>query len=140
MRKIYEVDPLVCPKYQRAMRVSSIKDLSVIRNINNLSLWKIIRPYPISTISFDKKSSILFMRWCYGLVMHNHLGTAGHILDAQIPGRVSQAWSLYLPQDIPISMGIKRSSRSGWPSSIVWQELCPQEGFPAYPRTITWHF
>ena len=34
IQKIYEVDPLVCPKCQGAMRVIiSIEDLSVIRTI-----------------------------------------------------------------------------------------------------------
>ena len=39
--KIYEVDPLVCPKCQGAMRIiSSIEDPSVIRDIlNHLGIW-----------------------------------------------------------------------------------------------------
>jgi hypothetical protein len=41
IQKIYEVDPLVCPKCQGAMRVISfIEDPSVIRDIlNHLGLW-----------------------------------------------------------------------------------------------------
>jgi hypothetical protein len=41
IQKIYEADPLVCPKCQGAMRViSSIEDPSVIRAIlNHLGLW-----------------------------------------------------------------------------------------------------
>jgi hypothetical protein len=41
IQKIYEVDPLVCPKRQGAMRViSSIEDPSVIRTIlEHLGLW-----------------------------------------------------------------------------------------------------
>jgi hypothetical protein len=41
IRKIYEVDPLVCPKCKGAMRIiSSIEDPSVIRSIlAHLGLW-----------------------------------------------------------------------------------------------------
>jgi hypothetical protein len=41
IQKIYEVDPLVCPKCQWTMRIiSSIEDSSVIRDIlNHLGLW-----------------------------------------------------------------------------------------------------
>jgi hypothetical protein len=41
IQKIYEVDPLVCPKCQDAMRIISfIEDQSVIRDIlNHLGLW-----------------------------------------------------------------------------------------------------
>jgi hypothetical protein len=41
IQKIYEVDPLVCPKCQGAMRIISfIEDQSVIRDIlNHLELW-----------------------------------------------------------------------------------------------------
>ena len=41
IQKIYEVDPLVCPKCQGAMRIISfIEDPSVIRDIlNHLGLW-----------------------------------------------------------------------------------------------------
>ncbi len=41
IQKIYEVDPLICPKCQGAMRViSSIEDPSVIRDIlEHLGLW-----------------------------------------------------------------------------------------------------
>jgi len=41
IQKIYEVDPLVCPKCQGAMRIISfIEDQSVIRDIlNHLGLW-----------------------------------------------------------------------------------------------------
>jgi len=41
IRKIYEVDPLVCPKCKGAMRIiSSIEDTSVIRAIlEHLGLW-----------------------------------------------------------------------------------------------------
>jgi hypothetical protein len=41
IQKIYEVDPLVCPKCQGAMRIiSSIEDQSVIRAIlEHLGLW-----------------------------------------------------------------------------------------------------
>jgi hypothetical protein len=41
IQKIYEVDPLVCPKCQGTMRIiSSIEDPSVIRDIlNHLGLW-----------------------------------------------------------------------------------------------------
>ena len=41
IQKIYEVDPLVCPKCQGAMRViGSIEDPSVIRAIlKHLGLW-----------------------------------------------------------------------------------------------------
>jgi hypothetical protein len=49
IQKIYEVDPLVCPKCQGVMRViSSIEDPSVIRDIlNHLGLWLIrARPPP----------------------------------------------------------------------------------------------
>lgn len=49
IQKIYEVDPLVCPKCQGAMRiVSSIEDPSVIRDIlKHLGLWLVrFRPPP----------------------------------------------------------------------------------------------
>ena len=49
IRKIYEVDPLICPKCQGAMRViGSIEDPSVIRAIlEHLGLWlAIARPPP----------------------------------------------------------------------------------------------
>ncbi|MDD5414834.1 MAG: transposase, partial [Smithellaceae bacterium] len=49
IRKIYEVDPLVCPKCQGAMRiVSSIEDPSVIRDIlEYLGIWLVrSRPPP----------------------------------------------------------------------------------------------
>jgi len=49
IQKIYEVDPLVCPKCQGPMRViSSIKDPSVIRAIlNHLGIWLVrSRPPP----------------------------------------------------------------------------------------------
>ena len=41
IQKIYEVDPLVCPKCQGAMRIiSSIEDPSVIRDIlKYLGIW-----------------------------------------------------------------------------------------------------
>jgi len=41
IQKIYEVDPLVCPKCQGTMRIISyIEDPSVIRDIlNHLGLW-----------------------------------------------------------------------------------------------------
>jgi hypothetical protein len=41
IQKIYEVDPLVCPRCQGAMRIISfIEDQSVIRDIlNHLGLW-----------------------------------------------------------------------------------------------------
>lgn len=46
--KIYEVDPLVCPKSKGAMRISFIEDPSVIRDIlNHLGLWLVrARPPP----------------------------------------------------------------------------------------------
>ncbi|MEK7374505.1 MAG: hypothetical protein AABZ85_05690, partial [Thermodesulfobacteriota bacterium] len=49
IQKIYEVDPLVCPKCQGAMRViSSIEDPSVIRAIlKHLGIWLVrSRPPP----------------------------------------------------------------------------------------------
>ena len=49
IQKIYEVDPLVCPRCQGAMRIISfIEDRSVIRDIlNHLGLWLIkARPPP----------------------------------------------------------------------------------------------
>jgi hypothetical protein len=49
IRKIYEVDPLVCPKCKGAMRISSsIEDPSVIRSIlAHLGLWLVrARPPP----------------------------------------------------------------------------------------------
>ena len=48
-QKIYEVDPLVCPKCQGAMRIISfIENPSVIRDIlNHLGLWLVkARPPP----------------------------------------------------------------------------------------------
>src|SRR5450756_980488 len=41
IQKIYEIDPLVCPKCQGTMRIISfIEDPSVIRDIlNHLGLW-----------------------------------------------------------------------------------------------------
>ena len=49
--KIYEVDPLVCPKCQGAMRViGSIEDPSVIRAIlEHLGLW-LVRSRPLPKI------------------------------------------------------------------------------------------
>jgi hypothetical protein len=51
IQKIYEVDPLLCPKCQGAMRiVSSIEDPSVIRDIlNHLGLW-LVRSRPLPKI------------------------------------------------------------------------------------------
>jgi len=49
IQKIYEADPLICPKCKGAMRViSSIEDPSVIRDIlNHLGLWLVrARPPP----------------------------------------------------------------------------------------------
>jgi hypothetical protein len=49
IQKIYEVDPLVCPKCQETMRIISfIEDPSVIRDIlNHLGLWLVrARPPP----------------------------------------------------------------------------------------------
>src|ERR1035437_8096104 len=49
IQKIYEVDPLICPKCQGTMRIiSSIEDPSVIRDIlNHLGLWLVrSRPAP----------------------------------------------------------------------------------------------
>ena len=49
IQKIYEVDPLVCPKCQGAMRIiSSIEDPSVIRDIlKHLGIWLVrSRPPP----------------------------------------------------------------------------------------------
>ncbi len=49
IQKIYEVDPLVCPKCQGAMRIiSSIEDPSVIRAIlDHLGIWLVrARPPP----------------------------------------------------------------------------------------------
>jgi hypothetical protein len=49
IQKIYEVDPLICPKCQGTMRIiSSIEDPSVIRDIlNHLGLWLVrSRPPP----------------------------------------------------------------------------------------------
>jgi hypothetical protein len=47
IQKIYEVDPLICPKCKGAMRiVSSIEDPSVIRDIlKHLGIW-LVRPRP----------------------------------------------------------------------------------------------
>jgi hypothetical protein len=48
-KKIYEVDPLVCPKCKGSMRViSSIEDPSVIRAIlNHMGIWLVrSRPPP----------------------------------------------------------------------------------------------
>ena len=51
IQKIYEVDPLVCPKCQGSMRIISfIEDPSVIRDIlNHLGLWLVrARPPPLA--------------------------------------------------------------------------------------------
>src|SRR4030042_4706455 len=49
IQKIYEVDPLICPKCRRTMRIiSSIEEQEVIKTIlKNLGLWLIrSRPFP----------------------------------------------------------------------------------------------
>ena len=44
IRKIYEVDPLICPKCQGVMRISSSDDLSVIFAILiHLGLWREVK-------------------------------------------------------------------------------------------------
>ena len=57
IQKIYEVDPLVCPKCQGAMRIISfIEDMPVIREIlQQLGLWLVrSRPPPACARTADR--------------------------------------------------------------------------------------
>ncbi len=60
-QKIYEVDPLVCPKCQGTMRIISfIEDPSVIRDIlNHLGLWLVkARPPPKAHVPPGKHDTL----------------------------------------------------------------------------------